>query len=168
MGVAWKTALASSAILCFMSFNDLNKQFKLWIKVTNFHNYIYEGYCNQDFWWSHSKILTVMFSWFIKCPVMLSWHIKGPDDLSSNFNYRKVSNTRRTLVGNEIVDHSDVVVVGASPVGAAPTTFHSQLNTWLQWIGQRQQQDDARNVYVWGLGAPYIRELTVSQDCFGQ
>ena len=34
--------------------------------------------------------------------------------------YRKVSNIRRTLVGNEIVDHSDVV--GASPVGAAPTT----------------------------------------------
>ena len=33
--------------------------------------------------------------------------------------YRKTSNIRRTLVGNEIVDHSDVV--GASPVGAAPT-----------------------------------------------
>ena len=36
------------------------------------------------------------------------------------FKYRKVSNTRRTLVGNKIVDHSDVV--GASPVGVAPTT----------------------------------------------
>ena len=35
-------------------------------------------------------------------------------------NYRKVSNIRRTLAGNKIVDHSDVV--GASPVGAAPTT----------------------------------------------
>ena len=34
--------------------------------------------------------------------------------------YREVSNIRRTLVGNKIVDHSDVV--GASPVGAAPTT----------------------------------------------
>ena len=33
--------------------------------------------------------------------------------------YRQVSNIRRTL-GNKIVDHSDVV--GASPVGAAPTT----------------------------------------------
>ena len=32
----------------------------------------------------------------------------------------KVSNIRRTSVGNKIVDHSDVV--GASPVGAAPTT----------------------------------------------
>ena len=34
--------------------------------------------------------------------------------------YRKTSNIRRTLVGNRIVDHLDVV--GASPVGAAPTT----------------------------------------------
>ena len=34
--------------------------------------------------------------------------------------YRQVPNIRRTFVGNKIVDHSDVV--GASPVGAAPTT----------------------------------------------
>ena len=34
--------------------------------------------------------------------------------------YRKTSNIRRTFVGNKIVDHSDVV--GASPIGAAPTT----------------------------------------------
>ena len=33
--------------------------------------------------------------------------------------YRKTSNIRRPFVGNKIVDHSDVV--GASPVGAAPT-----------------------------------------------
>ena len=31
----------------------------------------------------------------------------------------QTSNIRRTLFGNQIVDHSDVV--GASPVGAAPT-----------------------------------------------
>ena len=37
-----------------------------------------------------------------------------------NEKYRQVSNISRTLVGNKIVDHSDVV--GASPVGAAPTT----------------------------------------------
>ena len=34
--------------------------------------------------------------------------------------YRQTSNIRRTLVANQIVDHSDVV--GVSPVGAAPTT----------------------------------------------
>ena len=43
--------------------------------------------------------------------------------------YRQVSNIRRTFVDNKIVDHSDVV--GASPVGAAPTTSHSRLNAWL-------------------------------------
>ena len=39
---------------------------------------------------------------------------------TSNINYRQVSNIRATLEANKIVDHSDVV--GASPVGAAPTT----------------------------------------------
>ena len=34
--------------------------------------------------------------------------------------YRKNSSISRTLVGNKIIDNSDVV--GASPVGAAPTT----------------------------------------------
>ena len=34
--------------------------------------------------------------------------------------YSKTSNISRTLVGNKIVDISDVI--GASPVGAAPTT----------------------------------------------
>ena len=38
----------------------------------------------------------------------------------AQYNYRQVSNIRRTLVGNWIVDHPDVV--GASPVGAAPNT----------------------------------------------
>ena len=42
------------------------------------------------------------------------------------YNYRQVSNISRTLEGNKIVDHSDVV--GASPVGAAPTT--SSFSTW--------------------------------------
>ena len=40
--------------------------------------------------------------------------------MMKDLNYRKTSNIRRTLVGNKIVNNSDVV--GASPVGAAPTT----------------------------------------------
>ena len=36
------------------------------------------------------------------------------------YHYHKTSNISRTLVGNNIVDNPDVV--GASPVGAAPTT----------------------------------------------
>ena len=38
----------------------------------------------------------------------------------SSLVHRKTSNISRTLVGNKIADNSDVV--GASPVGAAPTT----------------------------------------------
>ena len=44
---------------------------------------------------------------------------------SLSLGYRQVSNIRRTLVGNKIVDNEDVV--GASPVGAAPTI--SSLST---------------------------------------
>ena len=53
--------------------------------------------------------------------VCLCWPGPWHDTPSSRFaEYRKTSNIRRTLVANKIVNHSDVV--GASPVGAAPTT----------------------------------------------
>ena len=50
------------------------------------------------------------------------WQGKGGLNYPSykTSNYRKTSNISRTLVGSKIVDNSDVV--GASPVGAAPTT----------------------------------------------
>ena len=52
----------------------------------------------------------------------LFWH-DGPGLVKTS--YRQVSNIRCTLVVNKIVDNSDVV--GALPVGAAPTT--SSLST---------------------------------------
>ena len=55
---------------------------------------------------------------YIQCP---AWLIGVEADTCPILSkYRQVSNIRRTLVGNKMVDHSDVV--GASPVGAAPTT----------------------------------------------
>ena len=39
---------------------------------------------------------------------------------NTNYNYRKISDISRTLVGKKILNHSDVV--GAAPVGAAPST----------------------------------------------
>ena len=56
---------------------------------------------------------------------MITYHapvyvITNSCHISMLVSYRQVSNIRRTFVGNKIVDHSDVV--GASPVGAAPTT----------------------------------------------
>ena len=66
---------------------------------------------------------------------MKKMHNTQPDDqllvsqlqnvLILDSTYHQVSNIRRTLVGNKIVYHSDVV--GTSPVGAAPTT--SSLST---------------------------------------
>ena len=35
------------------------------------------------------------------------------------------------------------------------------LQLHLQWTGQRQLEDQTRNIYVLGLGAFCIRELTV-------
>ena len=45
---------------------------------------------------------------------------RDPSAHDGQQTYRQVSNKRRTLVRNKLVDHSDVV--GASPVGAAPTS----------------------------------------------
>ena len=39
--------------------------------------------------------------------------------------------------------------------------LHSQLDTWLQWIGQRQLQEEARVIEVLEFGASYIKDFTV-------
>ena len=56
--------------------------------------------------------------------------------------YRQTSNIRHTWEGNKIVDHSDAV--GASPVGAAPTTSSfSTLNlTSMDWARTTARQDE--------------------------
>ena len=53
--------------------------------------------------------------------------------------YRKTSNMSHTLVGNKIVDHSDVV--GVSPVGATTSPFSTlhltsiyRTNTTARWV----------------------------------
>ena len=54
--------------------------------------------------------------------------------------HRQTSNIRRPIVDNKIVDHSDVV--GASPVGAAPTTSSFLTLVSMDW--KRQLQDETR------------------------
>ena len=76
-----------------------------------------------------------------------------------------ISNISRTLVGNEIVDHSDVV--GASLVGAASTTSSFPTNTWLNGTGQRQHQDETITISVLGFVLPYMADLTVYQTNVG-
>ena len=83
-----------------------------------------------------------------QCTVRYAQHSFG---VNSNY-YHQVSNISRTLVGNTIVDHSDVV--GASPVGAAPTT--SSFSTWrlasLDWEKTTARQDEKDlSLAIWCL-----------------
>ena len=73
--------------------------------------------------------------------------------------YRPIFNIRRTLVRNKIVDHSDVV--GASFVDAARSNYIVILD-WLQWIGQKQLQDEHEDIVGAALtgDAPTTSELS--------
>ena len=75
---------------------------------------------------------------------LVYWRIYASLGLNE-LNYHQTSTISCTLVDNNIVDHSDVV--WASPVADAPTTSSfSTKKPWLQWIGQRQLQDETRNI----------------------
>ena len=76
--------------------------------------------------------------------------------------YCERSNISGTLIGNEIVAHSDVV--RALPAGAAPTT--SSFST-EHMASMTQRQEETWNIYVLEFGATYIRDLTapVSVEC---
>ena len=39
--------------------------------------------------------------------------------------------------------------------------LHSRLNNWLQWVVQRQLQDETRTIQVLQFGATYSRDFTV-------
>ena len=64
---------------------------------------------------------------------------------SSNFiMYRQPSDISRTSTGNKTVDHSDVV--GASPVGTAPSTSSFSTKHLVSMIELRQRQDKTRMI----------------------
>ena len=69
---------------------------------------------------------------------------KQAQAIITTWTYRQNSNISRSLVGNKIVDHSDVV--GASPVGAAPTTSSfstSGFNKLGQDIGKTRRKSSS-------------------------
>ena len=74
-------------------------------------------------------------------------------------DYPQVSNIRRTLVGNWIVDHSDVV--GASPVGHAPTTTSLTQHLASMDLAKTTARRERRIIEILGFGADYIRDFTV-------
>ena len=88
--------------------------------------------CSQYFFiWTGSRGMLIWFMlYFWKWPTPTKHVING-----------QTSDIRRIFPGNEIVDHSDVV--GASPVGTAPTTSSLQLAS-VDWASQLQ--GDARNI----------------------
>ena len=64
------------------------------------------------------------------------------------WTYHKTSNISRTLVCNKIVDHSDVV--GAAPVGAAPTTS-SYLTPGFNGLGKDNCKTTQETFKFWDL-----------------
>ena len=86
--------------------------FNMGIPILVRHLYIWDGPQGIS---SHSAdYAPICFQWCM-CYCNL-----GGSRMVTRHIYRKTSDISCTLVGNKVVDHSDVV--GASPVGAAPTT----------------------------------------------
>ena len=64
--------------------------------------------------------------------------------------YRQTSNVSCALVGNKTVYHSDVV--GASPVGVAPTTssFSTQYLASMDWAKATVRRDEKHlSIGIW-------------------
>ena len=81
------------------------------IQLTNVYWFI-----SQNFVWIYISLPPSNVSWKTS-----SSHGQGVFAISKLISmYRQTSNIRGTLGGNKLVDHS--AAVGASPVGAAPTT----------------------------------------------
>ena len=87
-------------------------------------------------------------------------NISGRTHVVVQQKYRQVSNIRRTLVGNSIVDHSDVV--GASPLGAGPTT--SSFSTQHLASIYCTKTTACRDQEHLGFVVSYIIDITVVQS----
>ena len=141
-----------------------------WNCISKYH--MHWSFFNGLMSWSNICMLmcrkTLIFTYAnspLKYPSQFScWNVMGVSGMMSNFDltyqslqdavvitdYHKVSNIRRTLVGNKIFDHSDVV--GASPAGAAPTT--SSFSTWhlasMDWAKTTARRDEKHSCF--GIG----------------
>ena len=113
----------------------------------------------QQLGWSNG-LIKALYHWpFVRKPPVISvFPLKKVQKCSkcfhiitsSWFNNCQISNMRRTLPGNKLVNHSDVV--GARLSALLQLHLHSRLNTWLQLIGQRQLQQETRIIFKsWDL-----------------
>ena len=62
--------------------------------------------------------------------------------------YRQVSNISRTLAGNTIVDHSDVV--GAAPVAPTTSSFSTEYLASIAWAKTTARRDE-KHLKCWVL-----------------
>ena len=99
----WEMSLQSNAISHWLG--------------ANLESALYTLLMTSSAWWVHYQQL-ISAHWNSNSLNWYCWFSLRQVQLSPK--YHKTSNIRHTLVGNKIVDHLDVV--GASPVGAAPTT----------------------------------------------
>ena len=116
--------------------------------VPVFDNSIHFTHSNQSLWSilapGNDKLPPMLLSWELEKNTDFFGDIDDQELLwaCSIMTYRQTSNISHTWVGNKIVDHSDVV--GASPVGAAPTT--SSFSTYhlasMDWPKATARWDD--------------------------
>ena len=128
--------------MCTISYNKNNNMFlttTFYSKIcsgNSGHNHFNRTHLGMNYLnclYADSKSTTKDFNIYV---------IEQNNFIWDNTSTSKPSNITRTLVGNKIVDHSDIV--GAVPV---QLHLHLWLNTWLQWIGQTQLQDEKRNFW---------------------
>ena len=121
-------------------------------------------YCDSQLW-PHASKMGNIGSWCKCCYCYYDSHF--------NCTHRQTPDISHTLVCNKIVDHhrcnhamvSRLFLQLSLPNPLKPGVksrmkmklehclpallrlhLHSRLNTWLQWIGQRQLQDETRNM----------------------
>ena len=153
---------------CYWGFKDCC-QIAVMCRIIRPTNSNTRQYITRHFWnaWNELKYASVTYCRHIKHEYLginthsTSWisitSMKlNPSHLTERNEYHKTSNISRTLVGNKIVDHSDVV--GASPVSAAPTT--SLFLTWHLTSGDLANKATRQYKKCWGF-VSYIRDLTV-------
>ena len=111
--------------------------------------------------WVHSEIIwkcsavtncCILLKKHVFLFVILIFRLGCINDLNSGSNkimYRQTSNIGRTLMGNKLVDHSNVV--GASPVGLLQLHLHSQLNTCFNELGKDNYKTRRETFKFWDL-----------------
>ena len=137
-----------------LTFELLNHYLSFEMNLKSWRYFKFEANFLRDCFSTMGIIYTILWMLMAWC---FSTRPSGATVLTNT--YRQVSNIRRTLVGSKIVDHSGVV--GALPVGTAPTT--SSFLTWhlasLDWAKTTARRDEKQLSLE--FGASYIRDLTV-------